>query len=137
MHVMPGYQSVHLITVRTGSASSGATASAVTPDAPPTWPDTPPAADRAWVPGCRARTFRQSVAPLYDETALGGSPDRDGFVISIGIARLMPRSAAWDARGPWCQVAGQTSVQEGDPYGLIQRQRVPLASAGLQLRETG
>jgi len=24
-------------------------------------PDTPPAAGRAWVPGCRARTFRRSV----------------------------------------------------------------------------
>src|SRR5260370_1265521 len=52
-------------------------------------PDTPPAAGRAWVPGCRARTFRRSVNPFYDETLPGGSPRRDRFVISIGNARLM------------------------------------------------
>jgi hypothetical protein len=52
-------------------------------------PDTPPAAGRAWVPGCRARTFRGSVTPFYDETPPGGSSRRDRFVISIGNARLM------------------------------------------------
>src|SRR5690348_8076992 len=52
-------------------------------------PDTPPAAGRAWVPGCRARTFRRSVTPFYDETPPCGSPWRDRFVISIGNAGLM------------------------------------------------
>ena len=45
--------------------------------------DTPPAAGRAWVPDRRARTFHQSVRPLYDESTPCGRPVRDRFVISI------------------------------------------------------
>ena len=48
------------------------------------WPDTPPAAGRAWVPDNRARTFLRSVAPFYDESARPPSPIRDQFVILIG-----------------------------------------------------
>ena len=59
-HVMPGYQAC------TFSVSQG--------DRPLpgglTWPDTPPAAGRAWVPGCRARTLRR---PYHRSTTK--SPD--------------------------------------------------------------
>jgi len=43
-HVRPGYQAC------TFSCQPGQAATA------PAWLDTPPAAGRAWVPGCRART---------------------------------------------------------------------------------
>ena len=38
------------------------------------WSDTPPAAGRAWVPGCRARTLLASVPPFYDEIVSMKSP---------------------------------------------------------------
>jgi hypothetical protein len=58
------------------------------------WPDTPPAAGRAWVPCCRARTFYESVTPLYDESTLRPSPIRDQFVILIDVHVPMPLTAA-------------------------------------------
>ena len=58
------------------------------------WLDTPPAAGRAWVPGCRARTFHQSVAPFYDESRSQGSPGRDQFVISISGRVYIPLAGA-------------------------------------------
>jgi hypothetical protein len=58
------------------------------------WLDTPPAAGRAWVPGCRARTFHQSVAPFYDESRSQGSPGRDQFVISISGPVYIPLTGA-------------------------------------------
>ena len=54
------------------------------------WLDTPPAAGRAWVPGCHARTFYQSVGPFYDESRSQGSPGRDQFVISISGRVYIP-----------------------------------------------
>src|ERR1700728_1703112 len=54
------------------------------------WLNTPPAAGRAWVPGCRARTFHQSVAPFYDETPPRGSAGRDQFVILISGRVYIP-----------------------------------------------
>jgi hypothetical protein len=47
-------------------------------------PDTPPAAGRAWVPDCRARTFIRSVTPSYAESAPHPRPMCDQFVILIG-----------------------------------------------------
>jgi len=38
------------------------------------WPDTPPAAGRAWVPGCRARTLLRPYHQFYDEIADMKSP---------------------------------------------------------------
>jgi len=58
------------------------------------WLDTPPAAGRAWVPGCRARTFYQSVGPFYDESRSQGSPGRDQFVISISGHVYIPLTGA-------------------------------------------
>ena len=58
------------------------------------WLDKPPAAGRAWVPGCRARTFHQSVAPFYDESRSQGSPGRDQFVISISGPVYIPLTGA-------------------------------------------
>ena len=58
------------------------------------WLDTPPAAGRAWVPGCRTRTFHQSVGPFYDESRSQGSPGRDQFVISISGRVYIPLTGA-------------------------------------------
>ena len=58
------------------------------------WLDTPPAAGRAWVPGCRVRTFHQSVAPFYDESRSQGSPGRDQFVILISGRVHIPLTGA-------------------------------------------
>jgi hypothetical protein len=54
------------------------------------WPDTPPAAGRAWVPACRARTFIRSVTHFYDESRPGPSRMRDQFVILIGSPVHIP-----------------------------------------------
>jgi hypothetical protein len=63
--------------------------------------DTPPAAGRAWVPDRRARTFHQSVGPLYDESTPCGRPGRDRFVISISSHVYMPLTGTRRA-GPPC-----------------------------------
>jgi len=65
------------------------------------WLDTPPAAGRAWVPDRRARTFHESVAPLYVESTLGGRPGSDRFVISISSHVYMPLTGTRRA-GPPC-----------------------------------
>jgi len=49
------------------------------------WPDTPPAAGRTWVPGCRASG--RSSGPWHLSTTKGPriqDPRCDQFVISIG-----------------------------------------------------
>ena len=48
-HVMPGYQACTFFVSQGDRPLPGGL----------TWPDTPPAAGRAWVPGCRARTLRR------------------------------------------------------------------------------
>ena len=63
--------------------------------------DTPPAAGRAWVPDRRARTFHESVGPLYDESTPCGRPGRDRFVISISSHVYMPLTGTRRA-GPPC-----------------------------------
>jgi hypothetical protein len=64
------------------------------------WLDTPPAAGRAWVPDRRARTFHESVGPLYDESTPCGRPGRDRFVISISSHVYMPLTGTRRARPP-------------------------------------
>ncbi len=48
-HVTPGYQACTFFVSQADRPIPGGL----------TWPDTPPAAGRAWVPGCRARTLRR------------------------------------------------------------------------------
>jgi hypothetical protein len=79
-HVMPGYQAC------TFSVSQG--------DRPLpgglTWPDTPPAAGRAWVPGCRARTLRRPYHRSTTKSPALKDPPRNRFVISISSGNHMP-----------------------------------------------
>jgi len=72
LHVTPGYQAC--TSVLPGGLPCGAPAAAPRP-AGLTLPGTPPAAGRAWVPGCRVRTSR-SVTPLYDGSGPLWSPRR-------------------------------------------------------------
>ena len=97
------------------------------------WLDTPPAAGRAWVPDCRARTFIQSVGPFYDESRSQGSPGRDQFVISISshvyipLTGTRPANAGPAVRAPQAtqkifgsaEQYGETSVHDQGIYVVI------------------
>src|SRR5258708_22291706 len=83
----------------------------------------PPAAGRAWVPGCRARTHRTwSVEPFYDETPSRGSPFRDRFVILISSACLMPRGADSAPLASWCAALAEPG---GQPTAPVARRASP------------
>jgi hypothetical protein len=84
------------------------------------WLDTPPAAGRAWVPGCRVRTFYQSVGPFYDESRSQGSPGRDQFVILISGRVYIPLTGARGRRaGPaaGASAAVQKIFASAEHYG--------------------
>jgi len=68
-HVTPGYQACNVIAGQV--TPSGASYFARTVGL--TCRGTPPAAGRAWVPGCRARTL-PSVRPFYDGSAVLETP---------------------------------------------------------------
>jgi hypothetical protein len=78
-----------------------------------TWPDTPPAAGRAWVPGCRARTLLRPYPLSTTKSPAWKVPPRDQFVILISQPDHMPLTSGSPAVHPPAPAGRFAAAQNG------------------------
>ena len=78
-----------------------------------TWPDTPPAAGRAWVPGCRARTLLRPYPLSTTKSSAWKVPPRDRFVILISQPDHMPLTSGSLAAHPAAPASRFVAAQDG------------------------